>query len=223
MVEVREEGILDFEAYPKSEGYELKRGVAYLIDQILSLMLVLAIALVAKVDLKELVPWIVILLIAGTLAWLYKSLFEGMMGNTIGKKFMGLKVIDGYGQVTLGESLVRNFLNIVPVIFPVLDYVIGMAVSQDSRQKMMDNVSKTLVVEDIPLVVEEYRPRPRPVMVEQKPKDKVRLDYRRIRVGHCPRCGAPYRVLEPGDETFSGLWNHRCTWCNHKITENASN
>jgi hypothetical protein len=133
---------------------------------------------------------------------------------------MGLKVIDMYGKVTLGESLVRNFLEIVPIILPLFDYIIGMAVAQDSRQKLFDSISKTLVIENIPVVVDE-KPRymPRRIVQEPQPKEKVKLDYRRIRVGHCPRCNAPYRVLAPGDESFSGLWNHRCTWCNHLITE----
>jgi uncharacterized RDD family membrane protein YckC len=221
MEEYRDEVYLDFEAYPKTEGYELKRAVAYLIDQIISLLPILVIAILFNVNLEDPIPWIFILIISGIFAWVMKSFMESTFGDTIGKKMMGLKVIDAYGRITLGEALARNFLDIVPIILPILDYAIGMAVARDNRQKLFDSISKTLVIEDMPLVVEEApRPRPRPVIAEPtQPKEKVRLDYRRIRVGHCPRCNAPYRVLEPGDQSFSGLWNHRCTWCNHLITE----
>jgi len=221
MDEYRDEVYLDFEAYPKTEGYELKRAVAYLIDQIISLLPILPIAILLNTDLEDPISWVLILIISGLFAWIMKSLLESTFGDTFGKKMMGLRVIDAYGRIRLGEALIRNILDIVPIILPVLDYAIGMAVARDNRQKLLDSISKTLVIENVAPVIEEApRSRPRPVMVEPpQPKEKIRLDYRRIRVGHCPRCNAPYRVLDQGDESFSGLWNHRCTWCNHLITE----
>jgi uncharacterized RDD family membrane protein YckC len=223
MEEYGDEVYLDFESYPKTESYTIKRTIAYLIDQIIVLLGVLFVAILIPVDLANYTSWLIMLIVAGIINWILKSLLEGMRGESIGKGIMGLKVIDAYGKVTLGEALVRNFLEIVPVILPVLDYLIGMMVAQDSRQKLFDSISKTLVIEDIPVVVEE-KPKyaPRRIVQEPKPKEKVMLDYRRIRVGHCPRCDAPYRVLAPGDESFSGLWNHRCTWCNHLITEDLA-
>jgi len=224
MEEVMEEVYLDFENYPKTESYEIKRTVAYLIDQIVILLAVVFVALlIPSVDLSDYMTWLMILIVAGIFNWVVKSVMEGMRGESVGKGIMGLKVIDAYGKVTVGESLVRNLLEIFPVILPIFDYIIGLLVSLDRRQKLMDHVSKTLVIEDIPIIVEE-KPRfvPRRVVEEPKPQEKVMLDYRRIRVGHCPRCEAPYRVLAPGDTSFSGLWNHRCTWCNNLITENLS-
>jgi uncharacterized RDD family membrane protein YckC len=221
MDEYGDEIYLDFESFPKTESYEIKRTFAYLIDQIIVMLGVLFVALLLSVDLADYTTWLIMLLIAGIFNWIIKSLMEGMRGESIGKGIMGLKVIDAYGKVTVGEALVRNFLEIVPIVLPILDFVIGMAVAQDSRQKLFDSISKTLVIEDIPVVVEE-KPRyvPRSVVREPPPpKEKVKLDYRRIRVGQCARCEAPYRVLTPGDDSFSGLWNHRCTWCNHLITE----
>ena len=220
MEEYGDEVYLDFESYPKTESYGMKRAIAYLIDQIIVLLGVLFVALLLGVDLADYTSWLIMILVAGIFNWILKSLMEGIRGESLGKGIMGLKVVDMYGKVTLGESLVRNFLEIVPIILPLFDYIIGMAVAQDSRQKLFDSISKTLVVENIPVVVEE-KPRytPRRIVQEPQPKEKVKLDYRRIRVGHCPRCNAPYRVLAPGDDSFSGLWNHRCTWCNHLITE----
>ncbi len=220
MDEYGDEVYLDFESFPKTESYEIKRTFAYLIDQIIVMLGVLFVALLLSVDLADYTTWLIMLLIAGIFNWIIKSLMEGMRGESIGKGIMGLKVIDAYGKVTVGEALVRNFLEIVPIVLPILDFVIGMAVAQDSRQKLFDSISKTLVIEDIPVMVEE-KPRyvPRSVVREPSPKEKVKLDYRRIRVGQCARCEAPYRVLAPGDDSFSGLWNHRCTWCNHLITE----
>jgi uncharacterized RDD family membrane protein YckC len=222
MEEYGDEVYLDFESYPKTESYEIKRTIAYLIDQIIVLLGVIFVALLIPVDLAVYTNWLIMLIIAGGINWIFKSLMESMRGESIGKGIMGLKVIDAHGKVTMGEALVRNFLEIVPVILPLIDYILGMAIAQDSRQKLFDSITKTLVIEDIPIEVEE-RPRyiPRRTVQEPIPKEKVRLDYRRIKVGHCPRCNSPYRVLAPGDESFSGLWNHRCTWCNHRITEES--
>lgn len=223
MEEYGDEEYLDFESYPKTESYEIKRTFAYLIDQIIVMLGVLFVALLLSVDLADYTTWLIILLVAGIFNWIIKSLMESMMGESIGKGIMGLKVIDAHGKITLGEALVRNFLEIVPVVLPILDYVIGMAVAQDSRQKLFDSISKTLVIEDIPIIIEERtRYVPRTMVQEPRSKEKTKLDYRRIRVGHCPRCNAPYRVLAPEDESFSGLWNHRCTWCNHLITEDIA-
>ncbi|MGA1872424.1 MAG: RDD family protein [Thermoplasmatota archaeon] len=220
MEDALEEVYLDFESYPKTESYDIKRLFAYLIDQIIVLLGVIFVYILLAVNLADYGVWIIILLISGLFNWLIKSVMEGMRGESIGKGIMGLKVTDAYGKVTVGESLVRNLLEIVPVILPIFDYAIGRSVAKDDRQKLMDHISKTLVIEDI-AIVEEERPKfiPRRIVEEPKPREKVMLDYRRIRVGHCPRCDAPYRVLAPGDTSFSGLWNHRCTWCNNLITE----
>jgi uncharacterized RDD family membrane protein YckC len=43
------------------------------------------------------------------------------------------------------------------------------------------------------------------------------MDY--LRHGRCSACASPFRILEKGDTSFSGLWNSRCTWCNKQVFE----
>ncbi|MFW3147125.1 MAG: RDD family protein [Thermoplasmatota archaeon] len=214
---------LDFERYPKSEGYEVKRVVAYLIDQLFVFIIVALVALVALPDaMGSPLLWILIVIISGFLNVLLKSFFEGMGGRFIGKGIMGLRVIDAYGQPTVGQCFIRNILEIVPVILPIIDYFIGTATAEDKRQKLMDSITGTLVIEEMLPEPEPEFYRPRPIKVQEpKSREKVMLDYRKFRSGTCPRCGSPYRILEPEDKSFSGLWNFRCTWCNNLITEEA--
>jgi uncharacterized RDD family membrane protein YckC len=40
-----------------------------------------------------------------------------------------------------------------------------------------------------------------------------------LRHGRCSRCNSPFRILEKGDTSFSGLWNSHCTWCNKAVFE----
>ncbi|MFO8050535.1 MAG: RDD family protein [Thermoplasmatota archaeon] len=217
-----EEPALEFERYPKTGSYEIKRSIAYLIDQLLAFFVVLIVAFVlTDGDLTGGMTWIWIILFSGILNFLLKVIEESMMGVSIGKTFLGLKVIDAYGPVTAGGSIARNISNMIPFL-PILDYFIGQGSALDSRQKLTDSMSRTLVIEDMVIESEKPKHRPRPITVEPpKPREKVKLDYRRVRHGKCPRCGAPYRVLDPGDDSFNGLWNHRCTWCNHLITEES--
>ncbi|MEA3558997.1 MAG: RDD family protein, partial [Candidatus Thermoplasmatota archaeon] len=218
-----EEATLDFDLYPKTEIYEIKRAIAYLIDQIFAFIIVILFSLLLKGGDLSFVTWIIIIVLSGGLNVLIKVIGEGMMGSSIGKAFLGLRVVDAHGQVTVGESLTRNILCVVPILLPVLDYMIGQGSSDDKRQKFTDSLSGTLVVEDLPPEPEEPRPRYKQIRVEPSPpKEKVMLGYRNVRRGNCPNCGAPYRVVDADDKTFSGLWNYRCTWCNHLITEEAN-
>ncbi|MGA1866754.1 MAG: RDD family protein, partial [Thermoplasmatota archaeon] len=181
---------------------------------------VLFAAILLSADLSSGKVWSMVLIVSGIINWFVKSVMEGMKGESIGKGIMGLKVIDAYGKVTVGGSLVRNLFEVVPVILPILDYVIGTAVARDSRQKLFDSISRTLVVEDLPEEVKNGQaPLSRGSKARPEPREKIILDFREVRVGHCPRCGASYRVVPPDDTSFSGLWNHRCTWCNELITE----
>lgn len=211
---------LDPGRYLKTENYELKRALAYIIDLVVVLLGVVFVALLLSVDLSGYKTWLMVLIIAGIFNWLVKSVMEGMRGESIGKGMMGLRVIDAYGPVTLGESLLRNLFQMVPVVLPLLDYALGNAVANDGRQKLFDSISGTLVIEDIPEMTARRTASVRDGRARPEPREKVVLDHRKTRVvGYCPRCGHPYRVLRPEDSSFSNLWNHRCTWCNYQIPE----
>lgn len=222
-----EDEVWDTEAYPRTENYMPKRVSAYLFDLVLSALFVIVVfALLDQYDLADPTTWLYIIGITAVLSFIMKVLLEGIAGRSFGKMFFGLLIVTPEEETNFGKAFGRNLFNLIPLLGPLLDYVFGKSASEDDRMKLLDNSFKTLVIEDIPVVVEEpvrrvYRA---PVKVEPpKPKEKVRLDYRQMMVGKCGRCGAPYRILPPEDQSFSGLWNHRCTWCNHLITEDTRN
>ena len=222
-MEYRDEGEeWDPQDFPKTDGYMTKRIGAYLLDLVIASFAVIIIFYVMEADLNDAMNWAYIFAISGIVTFIYKTILEAGFGRSIGKFIFGLIVISPDGGASFGQALGRNITNIIPLIGPFIDLIFGRSNAEDDRQKFSDSGLRTLVIEDIPVTVEEpvriYR---QPMKVEPpRSKEKFRLDYTRMRVGHCPRCGAPYRVLPPEDTSFSGLWNHRCTWCNNKIQEN---
>ncbi|MFC1755539.1 RDD family protein [Thermoproteota archaeon] len=82
------------------------------------------------------------------LGWiLYFTYFESTSGQTIGKRMMGIKVVDeSGGSVDGGRILVRNVLRIIDWL-PFL-YIIGIILLSTSsgKQRLGDIVAKTVVV-----------------------------------------------------------------------------
>lgn len=211
-----EESALDFDRYPRTGNYFVKRASAYVADVLLFFVISFIFLIIVGVDMAGLVGWVLLYILTGLLTTAYKMLLDGMGTRTLGKAIFSLRVVgleDGPG---FGPAVLRNLSATLTFIGPLVDQLAGNGTALDTRQKLTDHLSTTLVVEDIEEVAIE---RPMTIIPPQ-PKEKMFLDYRSVRVGNCPRCSAPYRVLAPGDSTFSGLWNHRCTWCNHLIREN---
>jgi len=211
---------IDFGSYPKSDSYWPKRITAHLIDLLIygliSVILVLLIS--SAVGLSVLITLIIILALTGILVFLMNSIFDAVKGASIGKQITHLRVIGEKEEISASQAFGRNVLHIIPVIGPILNWLIGLS-SEDDRQVWLDSLSTTLVIEDISEVRESpvysYAPPPPP-----KPKEKISLGFPgKAMTGNCPRCGAPYRILPREDRSWSGLWNYRCTWCNYKIFE----
>lgn len=77
----------------------------------------------------------------------YYVICEAIFGRTIGKRLVGLRVVDGEGQhIGLGASFVRNLLRLVDGLF---FYFIAAAVwSSPRRQRLGDRVANTFVIRD---------------------------------------------------------------------------
>ncbi|WP_129112623.1 RDD family protein [Halegenticoccus tardaugens] len=76
----------------------------------------------------------------------YFVLLEGLYGQTIGKRLLGVVVVKRDGSpCTMGASVVRNLLRIVDGI---LNYVVGLVVMliTDERQRIGDLAADTVVV-----------------------------------------------------------------------------
>jgi len=213
---------IDYDSYPRTGSYWMKRVTAYIVDVAMVFFVLLLAFIVGFIISDMAVTWVsVVILIAltGLFTWILKAGLEYTKETTPGKGIMGLTVISGYGKASFGELMIRNISTVLIFIGPILDLLIGMASPRDSRQKMLDKATTTMVVEQVAIVEEKPRrtfaaPPPTP----PESQEKLRLGFPgKMRTGNCPRCGAPYRILDPGDDSFSGLWNYRCTWCNHKI------
>lgn len=80
---------------------------------------------------------------------LYGGLLEGRWnGQTIGKRLMGIKVVDGRGvEPTVGTALVRNVPAIL--VFSWLSSLVALAAiaSNDRGQRLFDMIANTYVVD----------------------------------------------------------------------------
>jgi uncharacterized RDD family membrane protein YckC len=73
---------------------------------------------------------------------------EALTGKTIGKRAVGLRVVDASGEpLGLGQALVRNVLRIVDAILFYLVAAISVWTSSE-RQRIGDRVASTVVVHD---------------------------------------------------------------------------
>ncbi|MHB1161121.1 MAG: RDD family protein [Chloroflexota bacterium] len=81
-------------------------------------------------------------------AWgAYFVLFEGLLGGTVGKLILGMRVVNGRGERPgLGAALLRNLLRIVD--FLPLFYLLGaiLVMTSKQRQRLGDRVAGTFVV-----------------------------------------------------------------------------
>jgi uncharacterized RDD family membrane protein YckC len=87
-------------------------------------------------------------IVAALLGLLYFTYFEHRTGQTIGKRLIGIRVIDGRtgGPISLERSLLRNLLRIVDML-PFL-YIVGFVIIELSQkhQRLGDIVADTVVV-----------------------------------------------------------------------------
>ena len=83
---------------------------------------------------------------SGVLFFLYCALFEYLIGGTLGKMLMRLKVVGISGKLDIAQALMRNISKIFwPLL--LLDWIIGLAIdTQDPRQKWTDQIAKTSVM-----------------------------------------------------------------------------
>ncbi len=82
----------------------------------------------------------------GIVFFAYCTFFEYIIGGTLGKMLMRLKVVALSGKIDIAQALMRNISKIFwPLL--LLDFIIGMAVdTQDPRQKWTDQIARTSVM-----------------------------------------------------------------------------
>ena len=105
----------------------------------------------------------------GILWLLYSTGLEGIKGYTIGKKVMKLKVVTHVGKLDFQTSLIRNISKIWG-IFLLIDFIVGLATEGDPRQRYLDRLTDTLVVED-PGKRKQLGVKPVTIPTEEKEED----------------------------------------------------
>jgi uncharacterized RDD family membrane protein YckC len=95
---------------------------------------------------------------------------EALTGKTIGKRAVGLRVVDASGEpLGLGQALVRNVLRIVDAILFYLVAAISVWTSSE-RQRIGDRVANTVVVHDRGDLPERVRLTPPPFDGPETPR-----------------------------------------------------
>jgi uncharacterized RDD family membrane protein YckC len=119
------------------------RVVAFIIDHILSFIAAVALGFGFAVVLESEVG-IYLGVVLGLFG--YFILLEGLFGQTVGKRLLGVVVIKRDGSpCTMTASVVRNLLRIIDGI---LSYAVGLVAMllSDDRQRIGDRAANTVVV-----------------------------------------------------------------------------
>ncbi len=122
----------------------VSRVVAFIVDEIVQLIALFAIGVPLAVMFgSEAIIYLVALVVFVG----YHVVFEGMGGQTPGKRMLGVVVVDRRSgePIGFGQSLLRNLLRIVDGFFY---YALGLVVmlASDRRQRIGDHVAGTVVV-----------------------------------------------------------------------------
>ena len=135
-----------------------------------------------------------ILPIASGIVWfLYSGILEGVTGKTIGKSLMNLKVVSITGPNRITKTLIRNVSKIFWYAFLPIDCIIGLATEGDPRQRLLDRVVNTTVMQSPPTVSTQPRST-RLQQVEDKPLKQSKPSQPSKE--KCRVCSAPLTIID---------------------------
>lgn len=195
------------------EQYKGKRVGAYIIDMIITAIpaVLLFVGLWMDLGLSMVIGIVGAYLLFGLTQLLYFAILEGFGKCTIGERIVSLEVAlleppeDVADSPIGGKAFMRNGLKF---LFPL--GAVSFFVNNFAGCYFRDYIE--------PEVIEVKAKRAwKPKEIEEEITVQSDLPFpQELLNGSCPRCGTPYR-LNPDGETFSGLWNYRCTWCNTQV------
>lgn len=104
------------------------------------------------------VNWLVWPFVWGGIWLLYSWLLEAVMGATIGKKVLSLRVVAIGANLDPARALIRN-LSKLHGLFLLLDVLLGAATQGDPRQRYLDRIAGTTVtrVDQMAYMEEQFR------------------------------------------------------------------
>lgn len=120
------------------------RGLANIIDQILVIVPLVAIASLTKTGSANSEAYMTI---GGILFFIYLIVAEAAFGQTFGKKLFGIKVMmqDGKSCTMMG-AILRNIFRLIDVIFGGYLFAIIIMTLTPKRQRVGDLIAKTVVI-----------------------------------------------------------------------------
>jgi len=123
-----------------------RRIIGFLLD--FSIMLALAVLLLLENVLSAAGNWAVVVLnllfVALGLNWVYSTLFEGFNGQTLGKRLIGLKVVQTDGRkLSYGHAAIRDFGK---VLLP-FDLLLGYRLNDPRFIRYFDKFAGTTVID----------------------------------------------------------------------------
>ena len=86
-------------------------------------------------------------LIFHAIYYIYCSVAEGVEGRTLGKRLFNLRVVSHVGNISMRDSFGRNITKIL-LLFLLIDILIGLGTEGDPRQRSMDRIFDSLVIEE---------------------------------------------------------------------------
>jgi len=119
-----------------------RRAAAFVVD---ALLVLLPVWLAFRFLAVESLPWAG--LASGIVFFSYGTIFEALWRVTPGKVIFGLEVRAIWGPVSLAKAAVRNVPRFFWYIFPLLDFLMGMSMEGDPRQRFSDRLLGTVVVQ----------------------------------------------------------------------------
>ena len=209
-----------------------RRIIAYLIDLVLVFIIALTVFFFVFRDPwlsfiynpLNYIPFILFWLWMGFLTLLYSGGFEGGIGATVGKGFMGLEVYSlDTEHMTMGKGFTRSLSKFIFFV-PGIDYYAGKG-KGDPRQRQLDLSANTIVADFIQIEQPVPQIRSGRIPFNEIPQKEVEDEWADLPIpkellsGNCSRCGTPYNIVPSKDKkTWSGLWNSRCIWCNKMVS-----
>ncbi len=122
----------------------LKRVIAYIIDIFLSSIGAYAVFTIISFGLGPTV-FIYFPLVAGLIQVFYSAIFESLLGYTVGKRILDLEVESLQQELDISKTLVRNVTKVHGLLL-FLDWIAGMIVEGDPRQRYLDRIANTTVI-----------------------------------------------------------------------------
>lgn len=126
----------------------VQRAVALIIDQILIGVALVVLIFAGVLSTSMSAGAVIVIMGVQWVLWLvYFTFFEGSSGQTIGKRFMNIRVISADGSdLSYAQALVRSLLRIVDSL-PTL-YILGiiLVIVTRERQRLGDMVAGSVVI-----------------------------------------------------------------------------